>query len=508
MPHATNPDSENLLHPGRPIVSIAQFIGLLTFVWGLSSASLLGDPDSYWHVAVGRWIVGHAKIPTSDVFSHSVPGLDWTAHEWLSELVLYGVHQLAGWQGIQILAAVAFATTVGIMLRFLLDRMEPLHAVLLAAICIEMMRTHFLARPHVLVWPLTAIWVGTLVRASERRSPPPWWLLAVLLLWTNLHASFTLALGFGAAFAMDAVLQAGTTSDRIAVGKRWALFLFACSGCVLMNPRGFGAISHTLEVMRMRTTLSMVNEWRSADFHQFQMMLVWLLGIMALAFSGRLKLSPVRIVFLIGLTYLALKHQRYQALLGLVSPFLLAAPIAAALRIRMPDGAKQADRLDRWFKTMAHPARRSGWLLVGLAGAAFVAAMWESLPARPNAAATPERALAAFVATGVRGNVMNEYGLGGYLIYRDVPVFVDGRGDMYGDAFMGEMREAFFLQGPNALENLLTKYDIGWTLLSPKTPAVELLNHLPEWERIYGDSVAVVHVRRKMLREARTKTSG
>lgn len=120
----------------------------------------------------------------------------------------------------------------------------------------------------------------------------------------------------------------------------------------------------------------------------------------------------------------------------------------------------------------------------------------------PGAHATPSAALAVFRRTGVQGNVFNGYGLGGYLIHSKVPVFIDGRGDMYGDAFMVETAQAMGLTKSHALETLLQKYNITWTMLPPATPALELLDHLPQWQRLYGDTVAVVHVRRDALERA------
>jgi hypothetical protein len=43
--------------------------------------------------------------------------------------------------------------------------------------------------------------------------------------------------------------------------------------------------------------------------------------------------------------------------------------------------------------------------------------------------------------------------------------------------------------------HILDEYRIGATLLSPQTPAVAFLDRLPGWQRIYGDDIAVVHVR-------------
>ena len=42
---------------------------------------LLLDPDTYWHIAAGRWMLAHHSIPTVDPFSYTFLGAPWTAHE-------------------------------------------------------------------------------------------------------------------------------------------------------------------------------------------------------------------------------------------------------------------------------------------------------------------------------------------------------------------------------------------------------------------------------------------
>jgi hypothetical protein len=95
------------------------------------------------------------------------------------------------------------------------------------------------------------------------------------------------------------------------------------------------------------------------------------------------------------------------------------------------------------------------------------------------------------------GPVLNEYGLGGYLVYAGIAPFIDGRADMYGDNFLKEYMEAVSLKSSDGLPKLLQKYRIEWTLMPPESPAVALLDHLPEWRRLYADKVAVVHVRNR-----------
>ena len=464
----------------------------------LLGVRVLSDPDTYWHIAAGRWMVKHGSIPTHDPFSFSMPGVFWLAHEWGAELLIFSMYRLAGWQSLVLLVAVCFSLTLSYLTRFLLARMRAPHALLLTGVAGFHLLPNLLARPHVLVWPLTAVWVGTLVQSSEGRRVPPWWLLVVLLLWANLHASFIIGLGFAAALAVESVLTAGEA--RLHITKGWALFILASVACVLLNPQGYHAILFPFDLMRMETVLATINEWRPPNFPGPQLLDLWLLLTAGLAFSGRVRLSWIRLALVIGLTDMAQQHQRNIALLGLIAPLLLA--LAAGMRWRAtPRSGNDAVALDRWLRALAAPARRLS-LCLSIAIAAFVAVTSvRILNPQPAALVTPRVALDALLATGTQGPILNGYGFGGYLIFRGIPVFIDGRADMYGDAFVRENFQALWLaaeDGPD-LVNLLGRYHVNATLLSPNTPALKLLDRLPQWRRVYSDKIAVVHVRRVSL---------
>jgi hypothetical protein len=51
------------------------------------------------------------------------------------------------------------------------------------------------------------------------------------------------------------------------------------------------------------------------------------------------------------------------------------------------------------------------------------------------------------------------------------------------------------LEDVSDLLRMLDEYAIDATLLSPATPAVGLLDRMEGWTRVYGDDLAVVHVR-------------
>jgi hypothetical protein len=129
---------------------------------------------------------------------------------------------------------------------------------------------------------------------------------------------------------------------------------------------------------------------------------------------------------------------------------------------------------------------------------ALAVAVAVALPMRPIARAddpvTPGAALGAAERLGLAGPVYNSEAFGGYLIFRGVPSFIDGRVELYGDAFVTQDFQAENGNQP-VLTALLARYHIGWTLLLPQAGAVGVLDRLPGWERTYADGRAVIHRR-------------
>src|SRR4030067_118497 len=120
-------------------------MGALTYLGFLAYGSLLlGDPDTYWHIATGRWIIEHATVPAYDPFSHTMRGAPWTAHEWLAEVMLALAFQAFGWTGVIALTTAAFAGAMAILTRFLLKDYEAAHSLIFAAFAVMIAAAHLL----------------------------------------------------------------------------------------------------------------------------------------------------------------------------------------------------------------------------------------------------------------------------------------------------------------------------------------------------------------------------
>ena len=459
----------------------------------LLRSGLLNDADTYWHVGVGRWMLAHWTVPGTDLFSHSYGGAPWVAHEWLAEVLYAGAYMLGGWGAVVVLAAAAFASALAILCRFLLRHLEPIYALLAVAAAASLAAPHLLARPHALILPLLIGWCVVLVRAREEGRGPalPWVLL--LVLWANLHGSFPLGLGLAAVFALEALLAAQSRIQRYQVLRSWGGFLLLAFLGMLVTPHGVGGLHHVFYLQGMSIT-DTISEWRSPNFHYLQPLEFWLMVAAAAAFSRGLRLPPVRLALLLGLLHLALRHARHAEILGLLAPIVVAQSIGAQW-CSQPRGAGQAEALDRFFRSLAAPAKPMAVVLVfvGFSLLSWVTVRLDLL--HPASDMTPQAAVQAALEANPPGPVLNAFEFGGYLIFRGIPVFVDGRADLYGDRFLSDYLAAIKLNSPERLVQLLDQYRIGWTLLPPGAPAIALLDRLPEWRRVYADQVSVVHVK-------------
>lgn len=471
--------------------------GLLTFVYLMSNGRyMLRDGDTFWHIAIGRWMIENGAIPDSDPLSHTMRGTPWIAHEWLSQLVLTFAHAAGGWTWTVAVCAAAFAIAIGLLARALLRWLEPVYVVLFAALAVFMTAGHALARPHMLAMPLLVAWVVELVRARDEGRSPRLMVLPLMTLWANAHGGFTLGIALACAFAFEAVLDLRHDRARMLQAARaWGLFILLAVAFALVTPHGPKSLWLTWQVLMQFTyALDYIGEWQSPNFHIFQPLELWLLAGMALVLTQGLKLPFVRLVLVLGLLHLSLKHNRYIELLGVIGPLVFAAPLGAQWRERR-EGKPQLEAADALFERLAQPA--------GVLAVALVTALCLALPTwigrtKPldfGADIAPVKAVEAARKAGLNGPVLNAYGWGGYLAFAGIPPFIDGRSEMYGDAFLKQYREALSLADSTAYTQLVDKHRIAWTVLSPGTPAIALMDHLPGWRRVYADNDAVVHAR-------------
>ena len=458
-------------------------VAIFLFTLAAFSPQVLGDGDTWSHMATGDWIIAHGAAPRADPFSHSMPGAPWTAHEWLSEVLLALAFRIGGWSGVVLLTAVAAAITALIAGLSAARELRGAPLVAVVAIGLSLVTANLLARPHVLALPLAAAWTAELIAARDRGRAPPLGFAALMILWANMHGGFIFSLVLIGPFALEAVTEAPAEA-RLKAARAWITFALAALAAALINPYGIDALLFPFRLMAV-DNLSRISEWRPQDFSHLGTMELALLTLLGFALTRPFAMPPIRAALILALVAMALQHARHQVLLGVLAPMLLAAPVAAALG-SAPAGAER-----RRVARLVLPATVVAALAIG--GARLMAPI-----ERTDGAAAPISALSA-VPPELRGKpVLNDYAFGGYLIFEHVRPFIDARVELYGDAMLS-LYDRLQRGDGGALEETLKRYDIAWTILAPGNRIVAALDRDPGWRRLYSDAAAVVHVREAAL---------
>lgn len=470
---------------------------IFLFLMNASGLPLLADPDTHWHIAVGDWIVANRAMPHVDTFSFTFTGQPWIAKEWLSQLLLTAAYHAAGWGGVTALAAAAAAVTFAILLRLLLRDLTAPIAILFTAAALVMMEPHFLARPHVLAFPITLIWVAGLVRAAEERRAPHWSLLLAMLAWANMHGGFTLGILLAGAFALDALVGARDAAERKALFFGWLKFGVGSVLAACATPYGPESILVTVRIFSLGDALASIAEWNPPNFQAQPMQELILLVGLYLALSRGVKLPLVRLLIVLGLTHLFLRYARNAELLATFLPLVIAPVLARQFPSLSPATADSpANVLMRRVAALARPAG-PGAIAAALATAiVFAAGMIRFAGIVPPAAVVPQAALDfARDHDLLKGRVFNSWNYGGPLIHAGIPTFIDGRGELYGGDFITRYSHLTGARGTESLEKTLDDYKIEWTLLDKDWPANKLLAQYPWWKQVYIDDQVAIFVR-------------
>jgi hypothetical protein len=442
------------------------------------SPAVLGDGDTFSHLATGEWILAHGQAPRADPFSHSMLGAPWVAHEWLSEALMTLSFRIGGWSGVVLMtgaAAAGAALIVGLSAARDL-RGAPLLATV--GLGVGLMTANLLARPHMLALPIAAAWSAGLIAARSRGRAPPLALALLMMAWANMHGGFIFGLVLIGPFALEALTEAPAEA-RLATARAWTLFGLAALAAALINPYGVEALILPFRLIGIEH-LSRISECQPQDFSHLGTMELALLALLGLALTRPFAMTPIRAALLLLLIAMALAHSRHQALLGILAPMLLARPIAEAV------GAGPV--VDERRVAMAAIAAT-------LAGALVIAAARLLAPIeRVDGSSAPISALQAVPRELRTKPVLNDYGFGGYLIFSHVRPFIDGRAELYGDAMLS-LYSKLQAGDPATVKSTLERYAIAWTIFPPDARIVAILDRAPGWRRLYSDGVAVVQAR-------------
>ena len=458
--------------------------------FAVHAALPLSDPDTPWHLATGDYILTHHKIPTTDPFSWSMHGQPWVTQEWLFEVVLAWLANHLGFAGVWGLVVFLHTVTVLVVYRLVstLSQGNRVFAAIAAIIAVAAGIAFWVVRPQLVSYTMFAVFLLILERVRSGRV----WLLVLvpllILIWANAHASVSIGILM---LIFEVVVSFVPTIGRLErheLSNRTRLWLLVTAvvsvGFGLLNPNGYHEFTYALLSNNTLMTSS-INEWHSPNFHSSYYkygVIPFLAGVLVIVIARRREIPLKYILYFGGCFALTLVYQRFMPYLAIAG--------APLIGFATYDWARVLTAPSRFFRYVCFIALLAEVAEFGLK----MPSVKGTVASHMDPGAYPVAAVNYLIQHHIPGPLLNAYDYGGYLIYRGVPTFVDGRTDIF-------LRSSVFADYMD-LQNLawdapqlLAKYNFQSALLPPGYALTVYLSNNPNWTLVYSDGNADIFVK-------------
>lgn len=453
------------------------------------------DPDMWWHLRTGQAIATNG-IPKQDLFSFTVSDHPWTTHEWLSEVIMWGAYQVGGLPGLMVFFPLIILLTFGLV--YLATDGRPFLAAFVTLLAAITSAIVWDARPQMFNLLFTAAFVVIVeqYKKGQIRRRALWLLPFLTVIWVNLHSGYLFGIVVLGAYIVGDGLQRWLRPQVDTLdwpSLKWLAGITAVSFlAAALNPSGIALWTYPFTTLTSPSMQIYIQEWHSPDFHaKIFWPFIAVMGLGAIGWMYSQKRPSLSHLFLFaGPAFMGLLSARNIPLFAITAvPFLARGLLSASEGTPLyPVLSGQA--------ASAPPSsfmKQANGILAVVA--LLTAVLWTSTKIASNDSAIAERFPVAAVdylqAHGMaqqRG--YNSYNWGGYLIWRGLPVFVDGRADVYGDDFLFYYRKTFDPQSD--WQKPLDDYQVQYILLERDSPPTTVLIASGQWQEIYHDDLAAI----------------
>jgi hypothetical protein len=390
----------------------------------------LSDPDIWWHLATGRWILEHYAVPMTDPFSSFGLGKPWIVYSWLFDIVAQLFYRPFGYMGIvylELVIRVALAVALFHLVRSLLPNFW--RAVAITLIALYAMNWVVGPRPGMLTILFSIIELQILLAVRRTGATRKLWLLpAMLLIWANWHIQFVYGLLLLAIFACESlfarVFGKDPASEKPASTKQLWLVLGASFLATLVNPYGARIYSTVFQYMQQPKVFGQIEELRAMTFRvpaNYVVLLLMMAAAIAIGWRrDRRLLWPVLLSIAAFLAFRSVKETWFLAVIS-----------ACALA----DGWDWKNSLPSPRLTLRYQFAVWVFVLAAVVGGFRYYGVSNDFLEMQVMGGFPETSARYIEAHHLAGPLYNDFNWGGYLLWRlpELTVAIDGRTNVHGD---------------------------------------------------------------------------
>jgi arginine exporter protein ArgO len=449
-------------------------------------ASGIIDPDFYWHLTSGRWIIEHGTLPTIDAFSWSMPGAPYRPTQWLGQYLLALTYELGGWTATHLLSILLTGLILFFTARTAALYVPPAVAMLITVMC-NLVHLVTPLRPQLFSFLCLSILVH-LVTKYQVTSRPRYLLLVpiVFALWVNLHGAFVVGFLYLGLLGLSLAWRAFRAKDADMSARRQFTHLLAAGAIALpftlLNPFGLGAWESVLYVSGLQSS-SVIIEWQPVQITTefgFFLLCTAVAYLTVLSFATDRTDPAVTVLGLFFLLFAALAN-RQVALAGLVL-----APLVARLLASTP----QYQAISRRPIAPIRPGHAFLVIFALVLALPFLAIAGHRSFARTLDGLFPVSATDFLVAQRLGNRVLAHPSDSDYMMSKGLPVFIDSRLDFYGDRFFFEWYLA--VRAAPGWDSYLATHQPEALLLHRETPMAQAALAGGNWRCIWQDARYVI----------------
>ena len=428
--------------------------------------------DFYWHLKTGEYIINNNKIPHTGIFSYYAisNNLTWISHEWLFEVIIYLYQNLFSNYG-----AIIYIIFSLIILSFLLWKLNqenfikyPFYTVIWAVVSMLILANKILPRPHLISYILFTVTILIAFQIQKGKSNKIIFLVPIIsILWSNIHGgSSNLSYIIYGIFLLDSIRR----KDK-ELSKKYLTTLVLSLLFIVINPHGIKMIFYPYQNMTYKVMLSCIDEWQRLNIFSIDgiFYLLFIISIIYILFKNRKQLSLLTILLISIFTLLAIKSTRFMPYLLIVSTSIIPNYIQTSK-----------------FKIDIIPIFIFAVLVFIILTITIV------IPQVNNSFKRISDDMIQYLKEKENLVLYNSYNLGGYLIYKDIPVFIDSRADIYINCNFSDVCQIEKGYQPNLLE----KYNFNTLIIENKSGAYSYLKNNDNYELYMQDKNNSLFIRK------------
>lgn len=481
-------------------VRFLQFLEILLLLFiCLFLIRQLENYDFWFHAKYGEYILATHALPFKDVFSHTAYGNSAVPYEWLFQVFIYLVFHYFNFIGVQIVVIVLTLAYILLFRKILIEifQMGVISRMILSASLYILGYNYWVERPQLaayLLFMMTLYLVLARIFLSKNRL---WLLPFIFIIWTNLHASMILGLYLLFAYAGFFALRYLVKKDRANLHLSrdllgWGLISFIAT---ILPPLGTKVYRLLILFFEKRDFIARaIDEWvplYQLEVRYYLYLVIFGLAAVCLVYAFIKKYDRSKLAYFIPLIPLSLfvitgvRHTSFT--------------LPATLLLFIPG--------IQVFKTVKNNLVQNIFAVLILILSILGMYAYYNLT---NTIATgyPKNAI-PFIKEYLKGNMFNEYTMGGYLMYQlgpDIKTFIDGRTDMFLPKVLPEYLYLSWLTDVDdslyltEFNRLVDRYHISWVILTTNRFSLSwrlarILGNDPSWSLIYFDDATKIYVK-------------